>query len=304
MGTLLDVEGLNVSFVHNGARTHVVKGTDFRLASGETLGIVGESGSGKSVTSLSLMRLLPTNAEITAKTMRMGDTDILSIPKKVLPRFRGSEISMVFQDPMTSLDPVFTIEKQITETIEAHQQVSHSQARKKALELLELVEIPNAKERISMYPFEFSGGMRQRVVIAIAIACNPKLLIADEPTTALDVTVQAQIIALFKKIQREIGMSIIFITHDLGVIWETCQNMMVMYNGVEVEYGSTKQIYTAPQHPYTQGFLAAQVNQAIAPGKPLQTIDYSTFSKDILNDPDTPMLEYEPGHRYLSYTAG
>lgn len=254
---LLEVNNLKTYFY---TRSGVVKAVDdvsFSLKAGETLGIVGESGCGKSVTALSIMRLIASPpGQIVDGQINFDGEDILKKNKNELTELRGSKISMIFQDPMTSLNPVFTIGSQIAETVKHHHKdVSNAQAWKRAIEMLDLVHIPDAKRRARRYPHEFSGGMRQRVMIAIALACNPQLLIADEPTTALDVTIQAQILELMKGLSHEFGTASIMITHDLGVVAGTCQRVNVMYAGHIVESASVKQIFATPAHPYTVGLL-------------------------------------------------
>lgn len=254
--SLLEVSDLRTYFYTKAGVVKAVDGVSFDIKPGETLGIVGESGSGKSITAMSIMKLIPSppGKIVSGKVVYEGE-DLLNKSEKQMRKIRGKEISMVFQDPMTSLNPVFTIGKQMIETIITHEKFNKKQAKERAVELLEIVGIPESRERLSSYPHEFSGGMRQRVMIAMALACNPKLLIADEPTTALDVTVQAQILELLKKLQRELGMAIIMITHDLGVVAEFCDRVMVMYAGNPVEFSNNKMLYDSPKHPYTWGLL-------------------------------------------------
>ncbi|HEY4599780.1 MAG TPA: ABC transporter ATP-binding protein [Cerasibacillus sp.] len=257
MGTaLLEIRNLHTHFFTKSGTVRAVDGVSFSVKPGETLGIVGESGSGKSVTAMSILRLIPSPpGKIVAGEILFKGEDLLKKSEKEMRQIRGKEISMVFQDPMTSLNPVFTIEKQMVETIRAHKKVSKKQAIERALDLLHLVGIPDVKKRIKMYPHEFSGGMRQRVMIAMALSCNPSLLIADEPTTALDVTIQAQILELFKKMQAELNMAVIMITHDLGVVTEVCDEVLVMYGGKPVEMTHTKQLFDHGKHPYTLGLM-------------------------------------------------
>lgn len=258
MGKLLEVKDLRISFNTYGGEVQAVRGVSFDLYEGETLAIVGESGSGKSVTASSLMGLLPKpQAVIKGGQILFQGEDLLKKSEKEMEKIRGKEISMVFQDPMSSLNPTMKIGNQIMEGLIKHQGMPRAEARKKALELLDLVGIPNPEIRINQYPHQFSGGMRQRVVIAIALACNPKILIADEPTTALDVTIQAQILELMKKIQRETNNSIIFITHDLGVVANVADRVAVMYAGKIVEIGTVDDIFYDPRHPYTWGLLGS-----------------------------------------------
>ena len=235
---------------------HAVNGVSFSLQAGELLGVVGESGSGKSVTMMSLMKLLPMPpGEITRGQVNFDGRDLTRASRRELRRIRGGEIGFVFQDPMTSLNPVFTIGYQIVEPLREHLGLSKRAARDRAVELLELVGIPSARDRLSDYPHQFSGGMRQRVMIAIALACDPKVLIADEPTTALDVTIQAQILELLKKLRQELGMAIIWITHDLGVVAGIADRVIVMYGGQIVEHAPVNELYENPQHPYTRALL-------------------------------------------------
>ncbi len=253
---VLEVEGLRTIFRFRGAKIFAVNGVSLRLRPGELLGVVGESGSGKTVTMLSLLNLLPTPpAEIVSGTVRLGGRDLLTLDRKEMRKVRGGEVGFIFQDPMTSLNPVFTIGYQLMEPLRAHLGLSRDQARERAVELLTLVGIPSARERMGDYPHQFSGGMRQRVMIAIALACNPKVLIADEPTTALDVTIQAQIVELVKSLRQDLGMGIIWITHDLGVIAGIADRVMVMYGGLIVEHGPVDALYDNPQHPYTRSLL-------------------------------------------------
>jgi peptide/nickel transport system ATP-binding protein len=250
---LLAIEGLSISFGRGGPR--VVDDVSLAIPPGTIVGLVGESGSGKSVTALSVLRLLD-DAEVTGR-VRFRDLDLLRLPEPELRALRGSRVAMIFQDPMTSLNPVLTVGEQIAEGVRLHEKKRRKEAWARAVEMLTLVGIPSAEERARSYPHELSGGMRQRVMIAMALACKPDLLIADEPTTALDVTVQAQILQLIKKLQREMGMSVLLITHDLGVVAETCDLVSVMYAGRIVESAPVGAIFKAPRHPYTLGLLAS-----------------------------------------------
>ena len=253
---VLEVEGLKTVFHTQEGTIHAVNGVSFHLRAGELLGIVGESGSGKSVTMMSLMKLLPEPpAEIVAGSARLEGRDLLQLAPAELRRVRGAEVGFVFQDPMTSLNPVFNIGFQIIEPLREHLAMSRRAARARAIDLLDLVGIPSPSDRLGDYPHQFSGGMRQRVMIAIALACDPKVLIADEPTTALDVTIQAQIIELLKKLRRELGMGIIWITHDLGVVAGIADRVMVMYGGLMVEHATVAELYARPLHPYTRALL-------------------------------------------------
>ena len=253
----LRVEQLKTHFFTSDGAVKAVDGVSFDVHTGRTLGIVGESGSGKSVTSLSIMRLLPRNGRTVHGRVLVEGRDILKIPEDQMREIRGDDISMIFQEPMTSLNPVFSCGRQVAEAIKQHREVSDKEANDRVVELFKLVGIPAAERRVKDYPHELSGGMRQRVMIAMALSCDPKVLIADEPTTALDVTIQAQILELLRRLQDEKGMAMILITHDLGVIAETAHEVVVMYAGRIVERGSVEQIFEEPKHPYTQGLLAS-----------------------------------------------
>jgi len=255
---ILEVKNLETNFKTDEGTIHAVNGIDFILEEGETLGIVGESGCGKSVSMLSLLQLIPTPpGKIVGGEAKFLGHDLLSMDPDEIRHIRGSQISMIFQDPMTSFNPVVTMERQITEPLKIHTNVSKKEAHDRAVELLTMTGIPNVEERINNYPYQFSGGMRQRAMIAMALMCSPKILIADEPTTALDVTIQAQIIDLVKQLREEISMTIIWITHDLGIIAGIAQRVLVMYAGYIVEEGSVKTIYSNPQHPYTIGLMGS-----------------------------------------------
>lgn len=254
---LLEVNNLKTYFYSRGGVVKAVDDVSFTIKAGQTLGVVGESGSGKSVTALSVMRLIASPpGKIVGGEISFNGESILEKNQDELTELRGSKISMIFQDPMTSLNPVFTVGYQIAETVKRHRKdVSNEQAWKRSVEMLDLVRIPDAKRRAKNYPHEFSGGMRQRVMIAIALSCNPQLLIADEPTTALDVTIQAQVLELMKGLSQEFGTAVMLITHDLGVVAGTCQHVNVMYAGHIVESAPVKQIFETPAHPYTVGLL-------------------------------------------------
>lgn len=253
---ILDVNDLHVSFHTYAGEVKAVRGVTFELNKGESLAIVGESGSGKSVTSQTIMRLIPEPpGEIVNGEILFNGRDLTKLSNKEMQAIRGSEIGMIFQDPMTSLNPTMTIGKQITEGLMKHQGLTKVESQKRAIELLEIVGIPNPEARVSQYPHQFSGGMRQRVMIAMALSSDPKLLIADEPTTALDVTIQAQIIDLMKDLQHKMDTSIIMITHDLGVVADIAQRVVVMYAGTVIESGTLDDIFYNPQHPYTWGLL-------------------------------------------------
>ncbi|WP_346937222.1 ABC transporter ATP-binding protein [Clostridium sp.] len=258
MERILDVENLQVSFHTYAGEVKAVRGVDFHLDKGETLAIVGESGCGKTVTSKAIMRLLPEPmpAEIKKDSKIIFDgKNILDMNEKELRKLRGSDISMIFQDPMTSLNPTMTVGKQIAESLIIHRGMNKAEAMKEAIKMLDLVNIPNADKRAHQYPHEFSGGMRQRAMIAIALACNPKILIADEPTTALDVTIQAQIMDLIGDLQKKLGTAVMLITHDLGVVADTADRIQVMYAGQVIERGTVEEIFANPQHPYTWALL-------------------------------------------------
>lgn len=256
MERILEVKNLHVTFSTYGGTVKAVRGVDFYLNKGETLAIVGESGCGKSVTSNAIMRLIPSPpGKIASGSIRFKDVEITSVTERKMRDIRGVDISMIFQDPMTALNPTLTIGSQLMEGLMEHQKVSARMAKKKALDMLHLVGIPNPEERLKQYPHQFSGGMRQRIVIAIALICEPDLLIADEPTTALDVTIQAQILELFETIQKKTGVSIILITHDLGVVATIADRIAVMYAGKIIETGTKREIFYQPQHPYTRGLL-------------------------------------------------
>jgi oligopeptide transport system ATP-binding protein len=253
---VLDVRDLKTVFRTRGGEIHAVNDVSFHLNPGELLGVVGESGSGKSVTMMSLLRLLPSPpAEIRSGKALLKGRDLLAMSDDELRSVRGAKVGFVFQDPMTSLNPVFTLGNQIMEPLIKHMGMSKAQAETRAVELLELVGIPGARTRLHQYPHQFSGGMRQRVMIAIALACDPDVLIADEPTTALDVTIQAQILELVKDLRRKLGMAIIWITHDLGVIAGIADRVMVMYGGQVVEHAPVRELFANPQHPYTRALL-------------------------------------------------
>ncbi|MBA7498099.1 Oligopeptide transport ATP-binding protein OppD [subsurface metagenome] len=254
MKTLLEIKNLKTHFFSHEGIVKAVDGVSFKINQGETLGIVGESGSGKSVTALSVMKLIPhPPGKIVNGEIYFEGKDLLKLDNKEIRKIRGKKISMIFQEPMTSLDPVFTIGHEIGEAIQLHQGLNKKEARKKAIEILKIVGIPDVDKRIDNYPHELSGGMRQRVMIAMALSCNPTLLIADEPTTALDVTIQAQILRLINDLKDKFGASVMLITHDLGVIAEMCDNVAVMYAGHIVEYTDVYTLFSNPLHPYTKG---------------------------------------------------
>ena len=255
--TLLEVKNLTVSFFTYAGEVKAVRGISYDVKKGEVMGIVGESGSGKSVSSFGLFGMIPDPGRILEGEIFFDGRDVVKMSERELLKMRGKEISMIFQDPMTSLNPVFTVGNQIDEVLRKHTSLNKAERRQRIIELFQLVGINQPEKRIDQYPYEFSGGMRQRVMIAMALACNPKLLIADEPTTALDVTIQAQILELMKELKQKIDMSIVFITHDLGVVSEICDHICVMYAGKIIERGTSDQIFYEPKHPYTWGLLAS-----------------------------------------------
>jgi peptide/nickel transport system ATP-binding protein len=259
-GPLAEVADLSVRFVSREATVYAVNGVSFGVQPGEVLCILGESGSGKSVTLRALMRLLPPRRAEIRGEVRVAGRDVLAMRPGELRDLRGSLVSMIFQEPMTALDPVYTVGQQIGETVRRHTGCGRAAARKRALDLLELVRVPSAERRLDAYPHELSGGLRQRAMIAMALSCNPRLLLADEPTTALDATVQVQVLILLRRLQRELGMGMIFVTHDLGVAAEIADRIAVMYAGRIVESGPVAQVLSAPVHPYTAGLLASTVH--------------------------------------------
>jgi len=267
---LIRLRDLHVKFEGRDRTVHAVNGVDLDLAAGEVLCILGESGSGKSVTLRALMKLLPKTAKVTGE-IQVAGRDVQAMNEGQLADFRGGDVAMIFQEPMTALDPVFTIGRQIAETVQRHEGASRSAADARALELLELVQIPSAKRRLSAYPHELSGGLRQRAMIAVALACRPKLLLADEPTTALDATVQIQVLLLLRSLQEKLGMGVVFVTHDLGVAGEIADRVAVMYAGKVVEEGPVGALMAGPLHPYAKGLLGATVHAGMR-GKRLTTI--------------------------------
>ncbi len=252
---ILEVKNLSTSFVREQRRFNAVDDISFSVKKGQTLGLVGESGCGKSVTSLSLLRMIDPPGRIETGEIWLKGRNLMNFDEEQMRSIRGNEISMIFQEPMNSLNPVFTIGNQVGEVYRIHQKLSWSDAIDKAIEMLRLVNIASPEKRVKEYPHQLSGGMRQRVMIAMALACRPQLLIADEPTTALDVTIQAQILALMARLQEELGMAILFITHDLGVVAEICDDVLVMYAGKIIEAGSVSELFKNPAHPYTKGLL-------------------------------------------------
>ena len=311
---ILTVKDLKTYFYTASGIAKAVDGVSFNIAKGETMGIVGESGSGKSVTSSSIIRLLPPRTgKIVGGSIEFEGKDVLALSKKELNDFRGKDIAVIFQDPMTSLDPVFKIGKQMTEMIMAHQNVTKDEAWKMAVEALSKVGIPEPEKRMNSYPYELSGGMCQRVIIAMAVCCKPKLIIADEPTTALDVTVQAQVLELLKELQRDMDTAILLITHNLGVVWEMCDKVMVMYAGNTVEFTDTKTLYSNRRHPYTWGLLDSMPKLSDESKGELKTIpgtppdlrltgeccnfyNRCPYVTEACTQSVPPLVEVEPGH--------
>jgi oligopeptide transport system ATP-binding protein len=310
---LLSVEDLRVEFWTQRGTVHAVNGISFDIAPGETLGIVGESGCGKSVTSLALMGILPRAGKITSGTAMFGDRDLFRLSDRELRRIRGRDIAMIFQDPMTSLNPVLTIGRQIREALQAHFDLGKGEANRRVSDLLDQVGIPSADIRLKDYPHQFSGGMRQRAMIAMALACEPKVLIADEPTTALDVTIQAQILDLLRRLVEDRETALILITHDLGVVAGMCERVNVMYAGMFMETGSAEQLFGRPRHPYTLGLLQSVPRLDAERKTKLQPIEGAP--RDMLRPPQAcpfqprcrfeveqssqevpPLRELEPGH--------
>jgi oligopeptide/dipeptide ABC transporter ATP-binding protein len=287
--TLLQVENLRTWFDSDRGAIRAVDGVDFALEAGRTLGVVGESGSGKSVTALSVMRLVDESGHIADDSRIIFDgRDLAKLGEVELEAIRGKDISMIFQEPMTSLNPVFTVGDQIAEALRYHEKLGTKEAASRAVEMLELVGIPEASRRAKDYPHQLSGGMRQRVMIGIALACDPKLLIADEPTTALDVTIQAQILELMAELRERLGMAIMLITHDLGVVAEMCDDVVVMYAGRVVERGPVEDVFTSPQHPYTEALLQSIPMLGMTQSEPLRVIRGTVPSP----------LDWPPGCRF------
>ncbi len=271
---ILEIRNLRTQFDTHEGRVHAVNGISYDVHEGETIGVVGESGCGKSVSMLSVMRLLPSPpAHIQADSIKFLGKELTTMSEDEIRKFRGKDMAMIFQDPMTSLNPVLTIGFQLTEPLMLHLGMSEEEARDRAAELLGWVGIPDPKKRLDDYPHQLSGGMRQRVMIAMALACNPTLLIADEPTTALDVTIQAQLVDLVKRLRDELGMALIWITHDLGVVAGLADRVLVMYAGFVVEDAEVKELYSNPQHPYTAALLRSLPRMDGSPGEKLETIE-------------------------------
>src|SRR5437660_3641561 len=316
--SLLSVEDLRVEFTTRRGTVYAVNGITFDIAPGETLGIVGESGCGKSVTALAILGLLARNGRVESGAALFDGTDLIRQSDRALRRIRGREISMIFQDPMTSLNPVLTIGRQIREALETHFDMDRKEAEAKAAEALDRVGIPSAKARIRDYPHQFSGGMRQRAMIAMALACEPKLLIADEPTTALDVTIQAQILDLLRKLVAEQNAALILITHDLGVVAGMCERVNVMYAGMFMETGSADQLFASPRHPYTLGLLQSVPRLNAGRRARLQPIEGAPpnmlhppsacpfqprcrFEVDLSRQQVPQLVEIEPGHEVACF---
>lgn len=283
MTKLLEVKNLNTSFYTYAGEVKAVRGVSFDIDEKEAVGIVGESGCGKSVTMMSILRLLGDTGKIKEGEALFNGVDLVKITDKEMLKIRGNDLSMVFQDPMTSLNPVYTIGNQLMEPLLKHKNMSKSEARAKCIELLNMVGIPEPEKRLKQYPHEFSGGMRQRVMIAMSLTCEPKLLIADEPTTALDVTIQAQILDLMKSLKDKLGMSVILITHDLGVVADLCNRINVMYGGKIIEKGTKRDIFYRPSHPYTLGLLGSVPNPKTLTKEKLKPIEGQP--PDLLNPP-------------------
>ncbi|MEO3944071.1 ABC transporter ATP-binding protein [Gorillibacterium sp. CAU 1737] len=316
---LLSVQDLHVSFLTRDGENQAVRGVSFQIEAGETLGIVGESGSGKSVTAKAIMALIAPPGEIQSGEIRYHGKNLLDLSEKEWRTLRGNRISMVFQDPMTSLNPVKRIGDQITEVIRRHRGLSKTQADEEAVKLLAQVGISNPRERLKQYPHEFSGGMRQRVMIAMALSCSPELLIADEPTTALDVTIQAQILDLFKQLKQDSKTAVALITHDLGVVAQVCTRVVVMYGGLIMEEGSVEDIFYRPQHPYTLGLLRSLPRRGEKSRERLVPIEGSP--PDLINPPSgcpfrdrcphafercverPPAFDLGPGHHSMCWLA-
>lgn len=315
---ILELKDVKTSFFTHLGEVQAVRGVSFDVTKGETVGVVGESGSGKSVTAKSIMRLIDYPGKVKEGEILFKGEDILKKSKRELTTIRGNEIAMIFQDPMTSLNPVYKIGDQIMEVIIKHRKLSKKEAEKEAIEMLRLVGIPSPEDRINNYPHEFSGGMRQRAMIAIALSCQPDLLIADEPTTALDVTIQAQILDLMNNLRSKLGTSIILITHDLGVVAETCSKVVVMYGGLVMEEGSAKQIFKNPSNPYTMGLMKSIPK--ITKGEKERLIPIEGTPPDLLKPPTgcpfcercshamnicleekPPYFQVEEGHRSMCW---
>ena len=271
---ILEVKDLNVTFHARGQEIRAVRGVSLEVCPGEILGIVGESGSGKSVTMKAVLGILPENASIKAESLKLSGTEMTKLSEEEYRKLRGTQMTMIFQDPMTALDPVMTVGKHMEEVLKRNGGLkSKEEIRKKSIEMLDKVGIPDPQSRLKQYPHEFSGGMRQRVLIAMALACNPKMLIADEPTTALDVTIQAQILDLLQELEEQYHTSIVLITHDMGVVATVCQRVAIMYGGLIMETGTSDEIFYDPKHPYTKALLRAIPSTELKEGERLQAIE-------------------------------
>lgn len=314
MSKLLEVKDLKTSFKTHIGDVQSVRGVSFHLEKGEALGVVGESGCGKSVTMMTIMRLLGENAKINAEKIIFDDKDITKPTEKLMQTIRGNDMSMIFQDPMTSLNPLFTVGDQLTEHLIKHKKISKKEANEKAIKMIDMVGIPSPEKRLKQYPHEFSGGMRQRVMIAMSLICEPKLIIADEPTTALDVTIQAQILDLMKDLKSKLDTSIILITHDLGVVADLCSRINVMYGGLIVEEGTTEDIFYRGRHPYTWGLLRSvpnpksELKEKLVPieGQPPDLLKppigcpftaRCDYAMKICKEKQPPLFEISNGHR-------
>lgn len=314
MSKLLEVKDLKTSFKTHIGDVQSVRGVSFHLEKGEALGVVGESGCGKSVTMMTIMRLLGENAKINVEKIIFDDKDITKPTEKLMQTIRGNDMSMIFQDPMTSLNPLFTVGDQLTEHLIKHKKISKKEANEKAIKMLDMVGIPSPEKRLKQYPHEFSGGMRQRVMIAMSLICEPKLIIADEPTTALDVTIQAQILDLMKDLKSKLDTSIILITHDLGVVADLCSRINVMYGGLIVEEGTTEDIFYRGRHPYTWGLLRSvpnpksELKEKLVPieGQPPDLLKppigcpftaRCDYAMKICKEKQPPLFEISNGHR-------
>ena len=321
MSKLLEVKDLKTSFKTHIGDVQSVRGVSFHLEKGEALGVVGESGCGKSVTMMTIMRLLGENAKINAEKIIFDDKDITKPTEKLMQTIRGNDMSMIFQDPMTSLNPLFTVGDQLTEHLIKHKKISKKEANEKAIKMIDMVGIPSPEKRLKQYPHEFSGGMRQRVMIAMSLICEPKLIIADEPTTALDVTIQAQILDLMKDLKSKLDTSIILITHDLGVVADLCSRINVMYGGLIVEEGTTEDIFYRGRHPYTWGLLRSvpnpksELKEKLVPieGQPPDLLKppigcpftaRCDYAMKICKEKQPPLFEISNGHRAACWQIG
>ncbi|MFZ2489623.1 MAG: ABC transporter ATP-binding protein [Anaerolineae bacterium] len=310
---LLDVSGLKTYFFTEAGVVQAVNGVDFTIGEGQVMGLVGESGSGKSVTSLSIMRLLGGSGKVVGGKVMLRDRDLVTLPEEEMVKLRGGELSMIFQQPTSCLNPIFRVGDQVAEVLIQHQDMTKEQAWDRAVEMLGRVGIPDPGRRAKSFPHEISGGQAQRVMIAMALSCLPDLLIADEPTTALDVTIQAQILDLMRRMQSELGTTILLITHDLGVIAEMCDYVAVMYAGLIVEYADVHTLFDNPMHPYTEGLMAAipvlgdiRDSLAVIPGTVPDLINLPSgckfsprcpYAKPVCSEQEPPLIEAQPGHR-------